>query len=173
MCPINFDAIPDKNPTGPVDAGTYKAKVVKAEMKQPKDVTKPQYMEVTFNITGMDGKSNTFVDKFFESDSSFVLFKLKRFVAAANIPLAGNVELRDIAKLIPNLEVVVVVGHTKTTFNGQERTEAQVDIFNSDCYYPISDWAQFCADAGVSADTPVDNAGTQAPVDTPDTPTSY
>lgn len=169
---INFDNIPDKNPTGPIDEGTYRAKVVKAEMKQPKDVTKPMFLEVTFNMTGVNGQSAKFVDRFFESDSSFVLFKLKRFVGAANIPLAGNVALKDIAKLITNVEVVAVIGHNKNTYNGQERVEAQIDIFNSDCYYPMSDWAQFCTDAGVSADTPAEDNTAEAPA-TPDTPTSY
>lgn len=167
---INFDAIPDKNPSGAIDPGTYKFKVTKAEMKQPKDLAKPLYLEVAMNMTGMDGKGGSFTDKFFESDSSFLLFKLKRFVQSMGVQLTGGVELKDIAKLVVGKEGVAVINHGENTYKGVTKMEAQIDLFNSDCYYHIDEWAKFCADAGVSADAPVetqeDTAGTQAPTTT-------
>lgn len=153
---INFDAIPDKNPSGSLEPGTYRMKVTKTEMKQPKDTNKPMFLEVTYATTAMNGDTSTFVDKFFESDSTFLLFKLKRFTAAAGIPLTGDVELKDISKLIGGKEVVGVITNSENTYKGKTTTIAEIDLFNSDCYYPVSDWAKFCEEAGVSADAPVE-----------------
>jgi len=37
---INLDAVPDKNPSAPIDEGTYLATVTKTKMSQPRTSTK-------------------------------------------------------------------------------------------------------------------------------------
>jgi hypothetical protein len=145
---INLDTVPDKNPTAPLAEGTYLATVTKTEMKQPNDLAKPMYLQVSFKMEGTDGETGSFTDRFFESDSSYVLFKLTRFLKANAINLSGNVELSDIEKLITvGDQVVTVIRHSKNEYQGNETIQAEVDLFNSDCYYPASDWAKFKGEA--------------------------
>jgi len=145
---INLDTVPDKNPTAGAPEGTYLATVTKTEMKQPNDLNKPMYLEVGFKLKDVDGNSYNFKDRFFESDSSFILFKLTRFLKAADIQLSGSVELKDIEKLVnPGLEVVTVLTQSENEWNGQKRMQTEVDLFNSDCYYPVSKWAELTGDA--------------------------
>jgi hypothetical protein len=145
---INLNELPDSNPSGPVPKGTYKARITKTSMEQPKDTSKPQYLKVVMNVTNQDGESYKFTDRFFESDSSYLLFKLKRFMQALDLNLQGSVELKDIEKLIEkDSELIVVITHQTSEYNGQEQTQAQVDLFNSDCYYDISSWDELTGNA--------------------------
>jgi hypothetical protein len=160
---INLDAVPDKNPAGPMPEGTYKATIVKKEMKQPNDVKKPMYLEVKFDMIDTAGNAaGSFTDRFFESESSYLLFKLKRFIYATNLTLTGTVLLKDIEKVLGvGIAVVTVIKHSENTWNGQTRMQAEVDLFNSDCYYPGTEWSKFKGDA----DDPFNKAETEATED--------
>lgn len=151
---INLDQVPDENPSAALEEGTYKATVKSAKMKQPNDASKPMYLEVNYDVVSTTGNTGTFTDRFFESDSSFLLFKLKRFVQALGLNLSGNVELRDIQKLIqPGTQVITIIKQVTDKYNGREQTKNEVDLFDSDCYYPISAWGTFTGEADAPSTT--------------------
>jgi hypothetical protein len=145
---INMDKVPNSNPSAVIKPGTYKLTVTKTEMKQPNDLEKPMYMKIHFKAEGVDGNIDTFDDNFFDSDSSYLMFKLTRFLKALKLNLTGQIELRDIEKLVQKDAVVVgVITNSKSEWQGKEQTNADIDIFNSDCYYPVSEWAKFKGEA--------------------------
>jgi len=145
---INLDAVPDKNPSAPIDEGTYLATVTKTKMSQPNDINKGEYLHVEYSVEGTDGSKGAFSDNHYDSDSSYLQFKLKRFLTALDLQLTGEIELKDIEKLVQvGSKLVLVVRHSTSEWKGVKKTDAEIDIFGSDCFYPVSDWAKFKGDA--------------------------
>lgn len=131
---INFSELPKESPNMIPEADVYKARIVEATMKAPKDMTKPAYLNLKYQLTKHDGTSaGTMFDMLFDSDSSTLQYKLGRFLRACNIPLQGAMELSDIAKLVGNKEIVI---DTKVTpASGNFSAKAEVDVFSREAYY--------------------------------------
>lgn len=137
---INFDKLPQDNPFALPDPGVYKAKIVEAEMKSPKnDPTKPDYLNLKYTLFDRNNKNcGSIYDILSESDSSVVQYKISRFVRACGIPLTGSMELKDLAKIVKNKEIVVDVTHDKKS----DQPRAQVDLFSREGYYMASEFEE-------------------------------
>lgn len=137
---INFAALPTDSPNQLVAPGLYYAKVTDAVMTKPKDVTKPDYLLLTLALTDANGKSaGTLQDGMYDSDKAAIQYKLGRFVRACKIQIPGVMELKDLAKLVINKEVVVDVQHSKAT--EQYAAKAQVNLFEHEAYYLKEEFA--------------------------------
>jgi hypothetical protein len=99
---INFDRLPNSNPSGSfyVPDGKYHAIVEKAEMRQPKDPVKPMYLSLTWKVFDQNNKVLGFMfDNLVESESPYVLFKIKSFIEATGLNMGNEFELKDLAKV--------------------------------------------------------------------------
>ena len=160
---IQFDTLPKESPFALPKPDVYKAVVVEAEMRKPKTkkddgTEKPPYLNLKLQLTDHAGKKcGAIYDILSESESSVVLYKISRFLLACNIPLVGEMELADIAKIVLNKEIAVDVCHdTKSN-----PPKAQVDIFTREAYYPIGQFEEIYklahaedAETATSADAP-------------------
>lgn len=135
---INFDALPQDNPFALPAPGVYKAKIVEAEMKAPKnDPTKPDYLNLKYTLFDANNKNcGNIYDILSESSNSVVLYKLSRFIRACGIPRTGTLELRDLAKLVAGKEIVIDVSHDAKS----DKPRAQVDLFTREGYYLPSEF---------------------------------
>ena len=104
---INFDTLPQENPFALPTPGLYKATIDDAEMRRNKnDATKPPYLNLKYKLTDMEGKSKgVMFDILSESDSPVVGYKIARFCRACGIPLQGQIELSDLAKIVKGKEI--------------------------------------------------------------------
>jgi len=164
---IDFSSLPQDNPFSIPKPGLYLVKIIKAESKPPKDVSKPEYLECVYALTDAHGKAcGNFTDRFFESESDVVKFKLGRFVKATGIPITGMVEFRDLAKILVNRTLVVDIKNVKDDYNStpeKEVLKAEVDIFSREAYYNVSEFASLTG-------TQQEPAPDAAPDDTGNTP---
>lgn len=102
---VNFDALPkDKPNQNNVTDGRYKARVFKTEMRTGKK-SNEEYLNVSFKLD--DGG---FVNEnYFDSDKSFLQYKLGRLLKACKVTLSGEGTLKDVAKVIKDKEVIIDV----------------------------------------------------------------
>lgn len=136
---INFDNLPQENPYALPAVGVYKAKIVEAEMKQGKDLSKPEYLNIKYTLFDKNNKNcGSLYDIISESDSSVVQYKISRFVRACGIPLVGAMELKDLAKLVKNKELALDVSYDKKS----DTPRAQVDLFSREAYYLPSEFME-------------------------------
>ena len=68
----------------------------------------------------------------YESDKQLTKYKLARFLQACGIPLVGTMELKDIANLVLNKDIVV---DTSVDESGSS-PKLQIDLFGREAYYP-------------------------------------
>lgn len=138
MGTINMNSIPDKKPAmnNIIPKGSYIAKIVKAEMRQGKDESKPPYFSAECDIT--DPASNTGMGKFwimlFESEAPLCRFQLGRFIKALHLNIQGEFELKDLTKMVVGKSLVIDICPDDEA-NPQR---SQVDI-SADCFYPLND----------------------------------
>ena len=129
---INFDTLPTSNEFK-LEADVYLAHIEKAEMRTPKDTSKPDYLSLQYRLTRHNGKkAGVMFDAQYESDKQLIQFKLGRFLKACKIPLKGQMELKDLATLVVNKDIVVdtVIDESGT------QPRLQVDLFGREAYYP-------------------------------------
>lgn len=148
---MNFDSLPNDKPAGfVVPEGPYKAKIVDPQMRQPKDTSKPMYLNFKLDLfdyrTGE--KVGSIFDGLYESEASLLLYKLKRFMLATDIKLT-QFELSDLAKLINGKEVIVDV---KTEKQEGRQDRSVVDVTKNQIYYPLSEAASVFGDDAESSD---------------------
>lgn len=173
---IQMDKVPDANPFSLPAEGFYKFTVVKAEMKAPKDLAKPNYLNLTLSLVNANGqKCGNLFDILSESDKPAILFKIGQFIKAIGVNLGASFELKDLAKVVPGRTGVVEVEHTKQKDqSGKEIVRAQVRLFGSECYWPISAWDELITGsapaAAAAADVPFNFSDEDAPV--PPAPTA-
>ena len=138
MAMINMNSLPTEKPSMGtiIPKGQYLAKIVKADMRQPKDETKPMYFTAECNIT--DPVSGTSMGKFwinlFESEAPLARYQLSRFIKALNLPIQGEFELKDLTKMVSGKEL-------KVDICPEDKPEPQrsvVDI-SAQCFYPAVD----------------------------------
>ena len=102
---LNFNSLPkDKPSNNSVKEGTYTATIFKTQMLVSK-TTGNEYLNVSFKIDG-GGFVN---ENYFDSDKSFLQWKLGRLLQACNVTLSGEGTLKDVAKVIKGKKVVVDV----------------------------------------------------------------
>lgn len=139
---VNFDALPQENPNTLPTPGVYKGTVTEATMKQPNDAAKPPYLNLKINIRDEEGKNcGNIYDMLFDSDAPTLMYKLGRFLSACKIPLQGQMELKDIAKLVVNKEFAVDV-KIDISKDPKYQDKAVVDIFSREAYYPIEQFPE-------------------------------
>ena len=117
---FNLDNVSNKKPNQypKVEAGRHVVTVAKVTLA-PSKSSGTEQLTVTFKTT--DGK--TFNEFFQATDNEFVRWKLKRFLESAGINLAGDVTLKDIAKVImgKTVEVQTAIsdsGYTNVDYSG-------------------------------------------------------
>jgi hypothetical protein len=142
---INFNELPKDRPNQPIANGFYVAEIVKAEMRDPSATAKSKlpYLNLQLSLTDAHGaKKGTLFDKISEESTFPALrFKLKRFMIA--IGAEGlNCELKDLIKLCSKKKVIIDVNQDK-----QDPPRPQVNIFDNEVYYPLSDFDKIFADA--------------------------
>ena len=135
---INFNELPNSKPAGfsIIEKGRYLGTIEKAEMKQGKDVSKPPYLNITWNLT-KDGKP---MGKFFDlitepGDSDIPRYKLKRFITALELPITGAFTLADLSKMVPGKSAYIDI----TVDEKSEPARNQVDVFTGEIYYSVND----------------------------------
>ena len=139
---INYDELPQERPTGGLlEAGKYKADILKAEMKRSQ--AGAEYMALTFDLTGSEGEKGKLWDTFFDSDKELPRYKLQRLITALNLNLTGLFELKDLCKIVAGKQIIVDVGVDEKNERGPRNT---VDVFKGEIYYPISEWASLTGD---------------------------
>lgn len=138
---IHYDNLPTDKPISLPDPGTYYATIEKAEMKQPKDANKPDYLNMQLQLKDKNGKSaGKIFDILSESEHELVKYKISRFIKALKIDFSGSsFELKDLCKVIVGKQLIV-----DTTIEESEQygDKAKVDIFSGEIYYPM-DNAEF------------------------------
>lgn len=139
---INIDNAPKTNPAGGPPEGKYLCEIKSTKMDQSKNnIDSKPWLVVTLEIQNEDGDKYTFDDKFFDSTSSYVLFKLKRFMSVAELSISGDFELKDLEKIIvPGTKFITNITKTENKYNGKTTMQSQVDIFDKFIYYPASEW---------------------------------
>ena len=152
MAMINMNSLPTEKPSmsAVIPKGQYLAKIVKAEMKQPKEEAKPMYFSAECNIT--DLASGTDMGKFwinlYESEAALCRYQLSRFIQALNLPIQGEFELKDLTKMVAGKEL-------KVDIQPEDKPEPQrsvVDI-SAQCFYPVTDPRLQAAEEVLSATT--------------------
>lgn len=166
---LDFDKVPNTNPMGYVTPGFYKATIKKKEVKVS-DKTNKEYLMVSFDLATVDGvKAGSLSDFFRDLDTQQIsLYKLGRLMQALGIAnLTGNIDLRTIVQMIQvGKEVAVEVGDN--TYGG--KTTSQVQVMNSQCYWPVSMLPGLvAADAPLGAVQPAPKADeTPVPIKAPE-----
>jgi len=156
---INFSNIPTTNPFITPPPGIYKFTVTKAEMKAAKDTSKPQYLRMTLALTAPDGrKVGNLFDNMYDSASPALIYKVGRFTRAIGLTLQGNVELKDLAKLVPNRSGVVEVENIPDNRypDDPDRKQAQVKLFGTECFWTLDELPQVIEGAPAQEAAPAD-----------------
>lgn len=152
MAMINMNSLPTEKPSmgAVIPKGQYLAKIVKAEMKQPKEEEKPMYFSAECDIT--DIASGHSMGKFwvnlFESEAPLCRYQLSRFIQALNLPIQGEFELKDLTKMVAGKEL-------KIDIQPEDKPDPQrsvVDI-TAQCFYPVTDPRLQAAEEVLSAQT--------------------
>lgn len=135
---INFNSLPVNKPNNLPETGTYYAVIDSAEMKQGKDPTKPQHLNLCLALKDKHGRScGKIYDILAESDKNLVQYKIARFLTALNLTQLGSFELADLVKIIKNKQLIVDVKQEEAK-DGYP-AKAVVDIFSGSIYYPMSE----------------------------------
>ena len=135
---INMNSIPTSKPAMStiIPKGSYIAKIVKSEMKQGKDSSKPPYFSAECDIT--DPASNTSMGKFwinlFESEAQLCRYQLGRFIKALNLNIQGEFELKDLTKMVNNKSLIIDI----CPEDKPDPQRSIVDI-SAECFYPLED----------------------------------
>lgn len=135
---INFDSLPGNKPFSTPVPGTYYATIDTAEMKQPKDPSKPMYLNLKLKLKTPDGKNaGVIFDILTESEHSLMQYKLKRFLLALGVSFEGEFELKDLSKLCIGKEIIVDTKIEEGTDGRPDK--AVVDVLTNEIYYNLSE----------------------------------
>lgn len=155
---INFDGLPMNKPVNLPATGTYYGTIETAEMKQPADPTKPQYLNLCIALKDKNGTScGKIYDILSESEKDLVKYKLARFLIALNLTNLGNFELVDLIKVIKNKQLIVDVKQEEAK-DGYP-AKAVVDVFSNNIYYPMSEASTIFGVAPTTPAAPTAPAG--------------
>lgn len=153
MGTISMNTLPTEKPSmgSVIPKGQYIATIKKADMKQPKDETKPMYFSAECDIT--DPVSHTPMGKFwinlYESEAPLVRYQLARFITALALPIQGEFELKDLTKMVNGKSLKVDIQPEERNDNKPPQRSV-VDI-TAQCFYPVQDPALQAAEEVLSA----------------------
>ena len=137
---INFQPTEAKAPNQLPEPGYYYGKIIEATMRQPKDVTKQPYLNVTYELLdSAKNKAGRLYDILAESDKPFMIYKLQRFGQALGL-VGKTLELADLAKIIVGK---VIIFRVKIEESEGYAPKAVVDIGDEGIYYSKADAANF------------------------------
>jgi hypothetical protein len=135
---INFNSLPINKPVNLPESGTYYATIDGAEMRQGKDPTKPQYLNICLALKDRQGRAcGKIYDIIAESDKELIQYKIARFLIALGLEKLGSFELVDLIKIIKNKQLIVDVKQEEAK-DGYP-AKAVVDVFSGSIYYPMSE----------------------------------
>lgn len=150
---INFNSLPTEKPSigSVIPKGHYLATIKKAEMRTPKDETKPDYFSAECDITDItSGQSmGKFWINLFDSQAQLVQWQIQRFITALRLPIQGEFDLSDLTKMVNGKELEVDIMPEERNDN-KEPQRSVVDI-SADCFYPVSTAATAVAPEDVTA----------------------
>lgn len=148
---INFQPTEAKAPNQLPEPGYYYGKIIEATMRQPKDVTKQPYLNVTYELLdSAKNKAGRLYDILAESDKPFMIYKLQRFGQALGL-VGKTLELADLAKIIVGK---VIIFRVKIEESDGYAPKAVVDIGDEGIYYSKADAANFFEPTATSAAAP-------------------
>ena len=137
---ISFQATEAKSPNQLPEPGYYYGKIVEATMKQPKDPSKSEYLNLTYDLYDCNkNKAGRMFDMIAESDKPFMIYKLQRFGQALGL-VGKSLELKDLTKIIVNKTIIFRV---KIEKNEQYGDRAVVDIGDEGIYYSKTEASNF------------------------------
>lgn len=136
---INFNSLPTEKPAQGVviPTGQYIGTIKKAEMKQPKDETKPPYLNLEIDV--MDEASATEMGKIWailsESEHPLPRYQLSRFIKALELPITGEFELKDLTKMVTGKQLKLDITPEERN-DGKAPQKSIVDV-SADIFYPM------------------------------------
>jgi len=167
---INFGALPTESGSG-MKPGYYKVVVVDSKMRTPKAKSDgsvgPDYLELKYQLFDYDGnKKGTMFDRFFDSDAQALQYKLGRLNYAADLRLVTNVELKDLAKLMPGKAYVV---KTKEQLGQDKKPNGylEVDLFDGEIFFREDEFAELIGHDDMVPFSTEDPAPAAAPAPAP------
>ena len=131
---MNYKELPEENPISTPVAGTYYAIVTDAEVRESQTTFKP-YLSLTYALVDKRGnKKGRMRDIFTESPKEISLYKLKKFLDAAEIKIEGDFEFEDLLELV-NGKVFIINTKLDITWNFPR---LGANIYKGEIYYPLS-----------------------------------
>lgn len=136
---INFNSLPTEKPALGViiPKGMYFGTIRKAEMRQPKDESKPEYLNLEIDVT--DTVSQASMGKIWviltESEAPLPRYQLSRFIQALHLPIEGEFELKDLTKMVVNKTLKLDICPEETK-DGKPPQRSIVDINAGEIFYP-------------------------------------
>lgn len=154
---LDFTKAPTTNPFSLVAPGYYRFVISEAVMRPNKtDATKPPYLNLTLQLTNARGaKAGNVFEIITESSAPAPMFKLGRLVAAVGLDLTTNasLELKSLGKMLQGRAGVCEIEHSVDKKNPDAQPRAQVKLFGSDCYWPLSEFDRLVAGAATDDTT--------------------
>lgn len=171
---ISFDSLPSRPARQNIAEGFYYAKIENAEMRQPQDATKPEYLNLLFSLTDAKHQAAGKVyDRITESDNQYQQYKLRRFIDALGLAdtlkAAGNFELKDLCKIIKNKELIVELVQEKDRQTKEPTGQTVVNVFGDYIYASLAEAKEIFAEESLTTLTVIDEpdaADASAPVHT-------
>lgn len=103
---INFDNLPQDAPGfAKLEDGVYDAEIIKVEMRQGSNKTKPPFLNLTLKLA----KGPKMFASFYESDKDFPKYMLNRLLKATGVQLQGTGTLADVGKVVAGKKLKVAV----------------------------------------------------------------
>jgi hypothetical protein len=173
---LNFNDLPQDRPAGgqfPNITDKYcRAKVhsANASVSTGANTKGQDKLDIVFDCVSFDGTVTTKIwDSFYESEKPLLRYKLRQFILALGLKLQGEFTMRDLAKIVPNKELILA---TKTEDNTKGGLKNVVDAYDDGIFYPMSELANLKGEASEDGIPPFTAADGETPFDTTAAPTT-
>ena len=132
---INFDNLPKEKPEGTGDfplprIGFHLATITKAEYKVSENNNEMYALTLKLDEGGLVWDNVMLIDK------PTPQYKLARLIQACKLPLVGNIDKKDLVKMLPNKRIVVDITTEENTWRGVTKEKPKVEAFKNDIFYP-------------------------------------
>lgn len=136
---INFDKAPKGEIGGYPPEGVHLMYVDKATVKIGKTSNAP-YLELKFIAIDANGQNiGTFQDVLTNSDHEINAKKAQRLMHAVGADMTGEVQLKDIGKVVVKKKFYGEVIHAEEEYNGKTITKAKPRVFGSQIFWTIQE----------------------------------
>lgn len=158
---ISFNSLPTRPVKQNIVEGFYYAKIENAEMKQPQDPTKPEYLNMIYSISNAQHQAaGRIYDRITESDNQYQQYKLRRFIDALGLADAlkttDSFELKDLCKIIKNKELIVELVQEKDRQTKEPTGQTVVNVFGDYIYASLAEAKEIFAEESLAALTIID-----------------